>query len=56
MYSAGTPMRSPFTERAQAAAKSGTAMFALVLSLASKPAMLRSRIAQSSTLRATGPA
>ena len=55
-YSFGTPMRRPFTERPQAAAKSGTGTSALVLSFGSKPAMERSRIAQSSTVRATGPA
>jgi hypothetical protein len=55
-YSFGTPMRSPFTDRPQAAAKSGTGMSALVLSFGSKPAMLRSRIAVSSTVRAKGPA
>ena len=49
-------MRRPFTERAQAAAKSGTGTSALVESFGSKPAMERSRIAQSSTVRATGPA
>ncbi len=56
VYSAGTPIRRPFTPRAQAAAKSGTGRSALVLSFGSWPAMLRSRIAQSSTVRATGPA
>ena len=49
-------MRSPFTPRAHAAAKSGTGMSALVLSFGSKPDMDFSRIAQSSTVRATGPA
>ena len=54
-YSRGTPMRRPFTPRAQAAAKSGTAMSALVESLGSKPAIEPSRMAQSSTVRASGP-
>jgi hypothetical protein len=55
-YSFGTPILSPFTPRAQAAAKSGTGISTLVLSFGSKPDMDRSRIAQSSTVRATGPA
>ncbi len=49
-------MRRPRTPRAQAARKSGTGRSALVLSLGSNPAMEPSRIAQSSTVRATGPA
>ena len=49
-------MRRPRTPRRQAAAKSGTAMSAEVLSLGSKPAMLPRRTAQSSTVRAMGPA
>ena len=55
-YSRGTPMRRPFTPRRQAAAKSGTGRSALVLSFGSSPAMEPSRMAQSSTVRANGPA
>ncbi len=55
-YSRGTPMRRPRTPRRQAAAKSGTGRSAEVLSRGSKPAMLPSSTAQSSTVRATGPA
>ena len=55
-YSRGTPIRSPFTPRRQAAAKSGTARSALVESLGSCPAIEPSMMAQSSTVRATGPA
>ena len=55
-YSFGTPIRSPFTPRAQAAAKSGTGRSTEVESLGSNPAMEPSSRAQSSTVRATGPA
>ena len=54
-YSRGTPIRKPFSPRRAAAAKSGTATSADVLSFGSNPAMLPSRTAQSSTVRANGP-
>ena len=55
-YSRGMPMRMPRTPRPTAAAKSGTGISTLVLSRGSKPLMLRSRMAQSITSRAIGPA
>ena len=54
--SRGTPIRRPRTPRRQAAAKSGTGRSAEVESFGSCPAIERSRIAQSRTLRAMGPA
>ena len=49
-------MRRPFTDLPTAASKSGTAKSAQVVSLASGPAIERSRIAASRTVRANGPA
>ena len=54
-YSRGTPIRSPFTPRAHAASKSGTATGALVESFGSCPAIDPSRIAPSRTVRENGP-
>ena len=55
-YSFGMPMVRPFTPRETAASKSGTGRSAQVVSRASAPAIEPSRIAQSRTVRAIGPA
>ena len=55
-YSLGMPIRRPRTSPVSVPAQSGTARSAEVLSIGSWPAMACSSSAQSSTVRAIGPA
>lgn len=55
-YSFGTPTFLPFRSADNAASQLGTSSFSEVASLASKPAIASSMIAQSRTSRAIGPA